>query len=141
VKTDGRRISKHHRKLKTLALGRGWWVPSGLNKKWELNKEWEQYYERKLSENHPPVSRYDKCLIAEARSRGIKTPLASALNGEWRLHLKVEIAENAILERQSKRESGRPLGAWNKIQASPKDPTVVVRRLRRQSKAKTRNKK
>jgi len=139
VKFDARTVSERHRNLKARALERGWWVPNGLNDEWRLNKGWEQYYERKLRESHPAVSRYDESLVAEARSRGIKTPLASALNDEWRLDLKLKIAEDAIDNRMFKRTArGKTPRAWNKEHPRKQEPAVVARRVRRQSKAKTR---
>ena len=132
---DGRRISKAHLRLKALALGRGWWVPRGLNTEWLPNKAWKKYYVRKRRPDRPPVAREDECLIALARSRGIKTPLASALNDAWRVDLALRIVDDMIRERLETREPHRPASAWNKRYASS-DPKAPARRRRRQARAK-----
>ena len=128
MKTDGRRVSQDQKKLKRLALERGWWIPS----EWPLNKGWEQYYARNLREGHPDLPRDDACLIAEARSRGIKAP--SALNDPWRDHLYREIGKDVVLKRiQTRPTAGRPARSWNRVQADPKDLKVLARRKRRQA--------
>jgi hypothetical protein len=135
---DARRVPELHRNLKTRALERGWLVPSGLNDEWRLNKHWQQYYDGKLKGAYPPVERSDECLIAEARSRGISTPLATALNDKWRLYLKLKIAEDVILNRMTRRTArGKTPGSWNKAQPRTQDEEVVKRRTKRQSKATT----
>jgi hypothetical protein len=55
-KFDRRRVTDRHRTLKAEALGRGWWVPKGLNDEWPMNAYWEQYYEGKLNGAKPPQS-------------------------------------------------------------------------------------
>jgi hypothetical protein len=130
VKPDGRRVPQDQKKLKRLALERGWLIAS----EWPLNEGWKQYYARKSREGHPDIPRDDACLIAEARSRGIKAP--SALNDPWRDHLYREIGIDVVLKRSEKRPTaGRPKRSWNKVQANPKDPKVLAKRRRRQAKA------
>jgi hypothetical protein len=133
---DARQASDEHRRLKALAQGRGWWVPSGVNENWRLNAKWVQYYERKRSQDSPPVLKDDESLIAEARSRGIPTPLANSLNNRWRRYLMLQIAKHAIRQRERARQQiekgrGKPKHAWTKKKLKQDDENVKRRNTRR----------
>ena len=151
---DRRRVKDRDVALKAEALGRGWWVPKGLNEEWLLNKGWKDYYEKKRSGARAPQSvteliqmDVDQRLIALARNWGIETPLASQLTDEWRLDLRNKLqarvaeaakrmVDDAIFTPRPPQRRGKTPGAWNKNPPKSQDKATVKRRERRQAKTK-----